>query len=301
MSQTDIPYTPIGTPIEETVPYNGVTFKTVTWKVPPSTPHKGTIVYVHGFCERSILYTEFFDRLSQKGYEIFFFGQRGASETSPGKLMGKTDEFQTFDDLNFMIERVLAARLDNKEKLYLAGHSMGGPIAINYAIYGKFRDDIRGIFVSGPLIELHPKTKPNFIVMKLQPIINKILPSLKVDSKLDFDEITSNDGWKNYIQATEGKMIGTIRQFNDMFVRGWNLLDADHLKKFHSHIPLLVFHGEEDKINDIKGSEQFMKLLPKNVDAEFVSVPNARHSVFLEREEIIATVLEKVLDFLDGH
>lgn len=298
MTEVQIPYKAVGTPIIEYVPYDGLNFKTVTWKVPPSIPHKGTIVYVHGFFEHSTIYTEFFDRLSQQGYEIFFFDQRGAGETSPGKLVGKTDEFHTFDDLNFMIERVLASRTDKSEKLILAGHSMGGGIVLNYAIYGKHRRDIRAAFVSGPLIELHPKTRPNILVMKLQPLLNAILPGLKIDSKINYDYITSNDGWRNYIRATDKKLIGSIRQFNDMFNRGWKLLDPAHVKKLHGDIPLLVMHGSDDKINDIKGTQMFVKLLPDDAKYEFVTVPNGRHSIFLEKEEIVAPVLDKVLEFL---
>lgn len=301
MSEAEIPYKAIGSPIVEYVPYAGLTFKTVTWKAAPSVPQKGTIVYVHGFFEHSTIYTEFFDRLSQKGYEIFFFDQRGAGETSPGKLLGKTDEFHTFDDLDFMIERVLNARADKSEKIFMAGHSMGGGIALNYSVYGKHRNDIRGIFVSGPLIELHPKTRPNFLVMKLQPIINSLLPNLKVDSKINYDYITSNEGWRNYIRATDKKLIGTIRQFNDMFERGWKLLDPAHVKNIHTEIPLLILHGTDDKINDIKGTEKFVKLLPEGFDAEFVAVPEGRHSLFLEKEEILSTVFEKVLEFLGKH
>lgn len=301
MPEAEIPYKPIGSPIIEYVPYSDLTFKTVTWKAASTVQQKGTIVYVHGFFEHSTIYTEFFDRLSQHGYEIFFFDQRGAGETSPGKLLGKTDEFHTFDDLDFMIEKVLKARSNPSEKIFLAGHSMGGGIALNYSIYGKHRNDIRGIFVSGPLIELHPKTRPNFLVMKLQPIINSLLPNLKVDSKINYDYITSNEGWRNYIRSTDKKLIGTIRQFNDMFERGWKLLDPAHVKNIHSQIPLLILHGTDDKINDIKGTEKFVKLLPENFDVDYVAVADGRHSLFLEKEEIVSTVIDKVLDFLGKH
>ncbi|WPK23416.1 hypothetical protein PUMCH_000656 [Australozyma saopauloensis] len=301
MPETEIPYKAIGSPIVELVPYDNLNFKTVTWKVPANVTRKGTIVYVHGFFEHSSIYTEFFDRLSQHGYEIFFFDQRGAGATSPGKLVGKTDEFHTFDDLDFMLLRILAARENKAEKIFLAGHSMGGGIVLNYAIHGKYRDDIRGAFVLGPLVELHPKTRPNVVVMKLQPLINAIAPGLKVDSKLNYDYITSNERWRNYIRATDKKLIGTIRQFNDMFNRGWKLLEPAHVRQFSPSIPLLVFHGKDDNINHIEGTEKFLKLLPSSVESEFVAVPEARHSVFLEKDEIVSTVIDKVVEFLDKH
>lgn len=301
MSEVPIPYTAVGTPIVDTVPYDGLKFKTVTWKVPESVPYRGKIVFVHGFFEHSTIYTEFFDKLSQAGYEVFFFDQRGAGATSPGKLVGKTDEFHTFDDLDFMLKRELDARSNKSEKFFLAGHSMGGAIALNYAIYGKYKDDIRGIFVSGPLVKLHPKTQPNVLVRKLQPLINLLVPGLKIDSKIKYDYITSNEGWKNYIQKHDTKLIGTVRQFNDMFVRGDLLQDKLHVAKFKQDVPVLVLHGTNDNINDIEGSKKFIQLLPQQVDKEIVPVTDGRHSLFIENEQVFKVVFDKVVSFLAAH
>lgn len=296
-----IPYTAIGEPVIETVPYDNLNFKTVTWKVPEDKEYKGKIIYVHGFFEHSTIYTEFFDNLSQAGYEVFFFDQRGAGATSPGKLLGKTDEFHTFDDLNFFIKRELDARKNKEEKFFLGGHSMGGGIALNYAIYGKYRDDLRGIFVSGPLVTLHPKTQPNILFRALLPVINTLVPGFKIDSKLNYDYITSNEGWKNYIKAHDTKLLGTVRQFYDMFVRGDKLTKAEHVKNFNAKVPLLVVHGTEDYINDIEGTKQFFKVLPKEVSGEFSEIKGGKHSLFIEREELFREVFDKVVVFLNAH
>lgn len=296
-----IPYTPIGTPLTEKVKCNGLDFETVTWKVPQGVEYKGKIIYVHGFAEHCSLYTELFDKLSQKGYEAFFFDQRGSGETSPGKAVGVTDEYHTFKDLDFMINRALENRSDTKEKFFLGGHSMGGGIALNYAIKGTHRDDIRGIFVTGPLVTLHPNTEPNIIVMKLQGLINALVPKLKIDSKLKHEYITSHEGWIDYIKSNDGKLVGTVRQFNDMFVRGRKLLSPDYVSKYPSSIPLLLLHGTDDNINHIESSKKFIDLLPSNVDKDFVPIEKGRHSLFIENETIFADVLDRVLKFLDSH
>lgn len=296
-----LPYTAKGTPLEAAVEFDGLTFKTVTWKPPSDVPYKGKIIYVHGFCEHSSIYTEFFDKVSQKGFEIFFFDQRGAGDTSPGKYQGKTDERHTFRDLDFMIKKELDARSNPEEKFFLGGHSMGGGIVLNYAIRGTYKDNIRGVFCSGPLVELHPKTKPNFLVRALQPVINAAVPSLKIDSKLNYDFITSNELWKNYIKQKDSKLIGTVRQFNDMFVRGEKLTDKEYVASFDRAIPLLVLHGTTDYINDISGTKKFFAVLPKDVKSEFVPVEGGRHSLFLEREDLQDSVLAKVVEFLENN
>lgn len=142
MTDVPIPYTPTGTPIYEKIEGNVITFLTANWKVPKGVEYKGIIVYVHGFGEYAVLYTEFFDKLSQQGYEIFFFDQRGSGDTSPGDLVGVTDEYHTFNDLDFIVKTVLDRREDKTEKVFVGGHSMGGGIVLNYAIKGKYRDHV---------------------------------------------------------------------------------------------------------------------------------------------------------------
>lgn len=282
----------------EKVPYNGADFVTTLWKVPASVEKKGKIIFVHGFCEHASLYTQFLDDLSQNGYEVFFFDQRGSGDTSPGKLYGKTDEHYTFDDLDFMIKRNLGD--DDTQKFFLGGHSMGGGIALNYAIYGKFRKNIKAIFVSGPLVTLHPKTQPNVVVRVLSPVINALAPNLKIDSKIVYDYITSNEGWKKYIIDHDTKLIGTIRQFNDMFARGAKLLQKAHVAKFSPETAVIVFHGTIDNINFCDSSRKFVELLDAK-DKKFVPVEGGKHSLFIERKEIYDPVLAQLLAFLDGH
>ncbi|KAG7196069.1 uncharacterized protein KQ657_000080 [Scheffersomyces spartinae] len=300
MPERVIPYTPKGTPKVETVVYNKANFKTVTWKVPEGVTYKGKIIYVHGFSEESGLYTEFFDKLSQQGYEIFFFDQRGAGETGKGGDVGVTDEFHTFDDLDFFIEREAGKRTDPEEKFTLMGHSMGGGIILNYPMKGKHKQLIKSVVASGPLVKLHPDTEPNIIIMKLQSVINALVPRLKIDSKLNYDHITSNEGWKEYVRNL-GKLIGTIRQFHNMFARGARLLEPSYVATWDPLISLLVLHGDDDHINWDRSSQEFFKLLPKTVDAKYESIPGAKHAIFIELEEIFNSVFSKVVTFLDSH
>lgn len=293
-----IPYTAIGVPKVSYVEHNGANFKIVEWE--HAGEYKGQILYVHGFAEDSTIYTEFFDKLSQKGYNIYFFDQRGSGETSPGKQVGKTDEFHTFNDLDFMLKRLVDAQT-KPEQLYLFGHSMGGGIILNYAIRGKYRDHIRAVVASAPMVTLHPNTQPNFIVRALSPVINRLAPNLKIDSKLNIDYVTSNKKWQQYIREHDQKLIGTSRLFFDMFARGEALTKPEYVSKFLPDIALLLLHGTDDSINHYDGSRKFYSLLSDNVDKEFVDVKEARHSLFIEKDEILIPLLDKILDFLSKH
>lgn len=296
-----LPYEAKGEPVIDFIPFNGAKFKTVTWKVPNDVEYKGKIIYVHGFFEHSSIYTEVFDKLSQVGYEVFFFDQRGAGATSPGKEVGKTDEYHVFNDLEFMIKYNLDARTNPDEKFILGGHSMGSGIVLNYGIQGKYKDDIRAIFAVGPLIKLHPNTEPNIVLRTLAPVLNKLLPTFKIDSKLNYDYITSNEKWKNYIKSHDTKLIGTVRQFNDMFVRGEKLTKKEYVDKFGPNIPLLLLHGTNDNINYIEGTKKFYELLNEKSNVEFIQVEGGRHSLLIENEEIFNKVFKYLTKFLDSH
>lgn len=299
-AEVPIPYTSIGKPITEFVEYNNANFLTTTWKVPSNVEYKGKIFYVHGFMESASIYTEFFDNLSQKGYEVFFFDQRGSGETSPNDL-GGTNEFYTFDDLDFFLKRSLDARSDPKEKFILMGHSMGGGIILNYGIRGKYKDGIKAIVACGPLIKLHPKTQPNIVSRLALPYVSKVLPNFKLDSKLNYDYITSNKRWQNYIREHDKKLIGSLAQFNDMFKRGKDLLNPEYAQKFDTNIALLIVHGTHDYINDIKGSEEFFPLLPENMNKVIDRIDAGRHSLFVENDELFKLVFKKVTDFLQEY
>ncbi|KAI5954522.1 hypothetical protein KGF54_002297 [Candida jiufengensis] len=293
-----IPFEPKGKAINEFVEYNGAKFKTVTWKVPNNVKYLGKIIYVHGFAEQANVYTEHFDGLSQVGYEIFFFDQRGAGETSPGKKIGETNEFHSFDDLDFFIKLNHDKLINKEEKFILMGHSMGGGIVLNYGIRGKYKDYVKSIVACGPLIKLHPKSQPNIISRLALPYVSKFLPNFKLDSKLNYDYITSNERWKSYIIQHDKKLIGSLIQFNDMFKRGSDLLNPEYVKKWDPSISVLIIHGTNDYINDIIGSEEFFEILPSNINKVFDRIEGGRHSLFIENDEMYQIIAKKVLDFL---
>lgn len=117
----NVPYTPIGKPKISKISHNGASFKVSQWD--HAGKYLGTILVVHGFAENSILYVEYLDRLSQKGFDITFFDQRGAGETSPGKAYGKTEEVYQMGDVDFFLGELSKAKPN--EKFFLLGHSMG--------------------------------------------------------------------------------------------------------------------------------------------------------------------------------
>lgn len=296
-----LPYNPTNEFTEEWVEYDGVRFVTQCWKVPEGVKYRGKIIYVHGFCETRDLYVEAFDKFTHHGYEVFFFEQRGAGDTSPGNEIGKTEEKYVFGDLDFFIKRNLDQRKDPAEKLILMGHSMGGAIVLNYGIKGTYREEFKAIVASAPLILLHPLSEPHFIIKFVGSYLSKLLPRIHFPAGLQFDYMTSDPDWKNYIQNSGARFVTTLRQANDFFKRGEALVDPEWVSNFSQNIYVCVLHGDSDNINWDRGSERFMELLPEKTTKEFHHIDGGLHSMYMERETVRVEFFEKVFLFLDSH
>ncbi|KAL3234857.1 Monoglyceride lipase [Nakaseomyces bracarensis] len=284
--------------------FEGAKFGYVLWKVAEGAP-KARLLLVHGFGEYTTINSRLMDHLALAGYESFTFDQRGSGVTSPGKLKGLTNEYHTFKDLDHFIEKNL--KECGNLPLYLWGHSMGGAIILNYACHGKYREKIAGYIASGPLIILHPHSKPNKLTEWISPMLAKCLGKHRIDTGLDLDGITADPRYREFLQNDKPMsipMYGSFEQIYDFLERGKRLYnDTNGLvsKKYPKDKPVLVQHGQGDTINDPKGSEKFIELCP-STDKTLKTYKNARHSILsLETDESFNLVFSDLKKWLDAH
>ncbi|SCU89728.1 LANO_0D06172g1_1 [Lachancea nothofagi CBS 11611] len=261
---------------------------------------KARVLIVHGFSEHTLLYTRVMDYLSRVGIESFVFDQRGSGQTSPGKLKGLTDESHTFQDLDHFIEW----NLEDKSKetpLFLFGHSMGGGIILNYGCSGRYRDQIAGIACTGPLVILHPHSAPRAIVSFLSPVIALLLPRFRIDTGLDLNATTSDAQYREFLSRDPltVPLYGSLRQIYDFLERGKRLArDKTYVAKFQT--PVLIMHGQEDQINDPKGSQMFYDICTVS-DKQLKFIPKARHSLCLEEDAIFEDMADGLKSWILEH
>ncbi|CDO92285.1 unnamed protein product [Kluyveromyces dobzhanskii CBS 2104] len=264
---------------------------------------KCRVLIVHGFCEYHKVYYKLMDRLSLNGVESFMFDQRGAGDTSPGKEKGNTDEASTFADLDHFLQMNLSECEPLGRKLYLFGHSMGGGIILNYGCNGKYKDKIAGFITTGPLIELHPSTRPNFILRGLAPFLAAVLPRHKIDTGLNVNGITSSAKYREVLKTDPKlKVIGSFRQIHDMMERGKRLVQvADYANSLDK--PVLIMHGEADTINDPKSSELFINnRLPQLEDKTLKLYRDAKHSLLsVEVDSVFDEAFKDMMAWIDAH
>lgn len=149
----------------------------IHWKAWPVKRPRGTVVIAHGGGEHSGRYGHVAERLNGERYSVFALDHRGHG-ISAGKrgLLDRLDK--TVADLGTLIG---LARLEHpKQDLFLLGHSMGGCIALEYAL--DHQEALDGLILSAPLAQLGTASS---IEMAAARVVSAVAPAtgvFKVDS-----------------------------------------------------------------------------------------------------------------------
>jgi acylglycerol lipase len=117
-----------------------------SWSPAGDQPVKAVVTLAHGYGEHGGRYEHVASRLTAEGYAVYA-PDHNAHGRSGGKR-GRVSLAAAIADLNQMIVRVSIARHPDLPQ-FLLGHSMGGAIALRYAI--AHQDRLTGLVVSAPL------------------------------------------------------------------------------------------------------------------------------------------------------
>jgi len=149
-----------------------------SWSPVGEEPAKGVVTLAHGYGEHSGRYAHVASRLTAAGYAVYApdHNAHGRSKGKPGRVSLAA----AIADLNQMIVRVSVARHPDAPQ-FLLGHSMGGAIALRYAI--AHQDRLAGLVVSAPLaaVDGGPALRA---VGKLLGVILPGVPVGRVDPRL---------------------------------------------------------------------------------------------------------------------
>ena len=299
------------TPLEKDLKYDDCIFRTYTWPVPEGTVRKGTVLFVHGYRDYHGYYYQYAETLAKHGYEFFFFYQRGEGESrlvSGAKGVSNDQHaYKAIDDMvQYNHDKLIAE--NRKPILHLMGLSMGGGLTLNYACHGKLRSLITSFSAIAPLVTLHPDTYPGkHIELVVRAICSfSFGQNMRVTSPLKLDYLTSDEHMQEYIgsKVNTAGLDGAFVETRDFILRGRALHSKRVYSQIDKKVPLLIFHGDDDHINDVEGSKKFIDLVntvPGMENKRIVVYPGARHVVVIEKPELRERLMEDVLQFLDEH
>ncbi len=261
--------------------------ETITYDViDPIDQPRAVVVIAHGLGEHGRRYTHVVDRLVAAGNRTVVPDHLGH-----GRSGGKRLRLRRFADFTDDLDRVIGETAVADRPTFLVGHSMGGCIALDYAL--DHQDQLAGLVLSGAAVVPGDDMSP--IAMKLAPVLARVAPGLPTTA-LDASAISRDPQVvadynadplviRSKIPADLGAaMLTTMQSFPRRLPR--------------LQLPLLVMHGGDDVLTSPAGSELVDRLAGSS-DKTLTIYDGLYHEIFNEPER--DRVITDVVDWLAAH
>jgi acylglycerol lipase len=215
----------------------------------PDGPAKAVFIVVHGLAEHSGRYLNPVNYFVPKGYAIYTFDLRGHGKSAG--IPGYVDHFSDYlDDLKIFSDKV---RTENKNaKIFLIGHSMGGAIAVAYAV--EYQDEFTGLITSGAVL------KAGSSVNAVSKILAKVLSVLALKmgvSKLDASTVSRDKAVVDAYVKDPLDYTGKISaRLGAELLKEIDLLPS---KIPQITLPILIMHGAADRLSDPASSKMLFE------------------------------------------
>ena len=208
---------------------------------------KAVVALVHGLGEHCNRYQHMADYYAQHNIATIGYDRRGH-----GKSGGKKGHSPNYEALLKEVDELLDQVKSRFPGIpvFLYGHSMGGNIALKYAI--SRQPTISGLISSGAFIEF--PASPPALLIAIGKIMRKIYPAFSQSNGLSPQDVSSDPVVvEDYIKdplvhdrITSSTAIGMIEVAKEL-----------ELYKGQINIPLLIMHGNLDKLTAFQGSKKF--------------------------------------------
>lgn len=262
---------------------SGLELYAQSWR--PAAP-RAVLVVVHGLKDHSARYEALAQRMVREGFAVHGLDLRGHGR-SPGERSQVAAIADYVADLTIFVERVKQA--EPGLPVFLFGHSMGGAIATTFVL--EHPDAAQGLVLSAAALQLGPEVSPGLVrvtrklgrkhptwrVLKLKPKYFShdaaVVAAVKGgDPLVDPKKIPA---------STAAALIDAIERIQ---------ADAKDLR-----LPLLVLHGEADRITPPAGSRAVHERATSG-DKTLKIYPGDFHDLLSEPDR--AQILEDIAGWL---
>lgn len=219
------------------------------------SPHeqlRGQVMVIHGLGEHGGRYIRLAPYLAKSGFRVAAWDLPGHGR-SPGKR-GAIKSYQALlEEIHFSLSWLSAKAPQLPTVLF--GHSMGGNLAVNYALRGK--DDRLwrmpdAIIASSPMF-ISPK-EPKGLMNIVARTAAKTLPHLAISAGTETRQLTDDPAEQQLLDNDPffHRRL-TLRMGAALIDSGrWAIENANRLE-----LPMLLTHGLKDRITLPEGSQQF--------------------------------------------
>lgn len=257
------------------------------WRTAPEErAPRGVLLMLHGYAEHAGRHERLAAAAAEAGFHVWSFDQRNHGN-SPGAVRGSVDGYEpALADLAAL--QAHARERSGALPTFLFGHSMGGAIALRYALEHPERLD--GLVLSAPF--LVDAAKRPALVSAAAPLLGNLFPSLAT-MRIPATTISRDPSEVARYEADPLIYRGGVRAN-----AGATMLEQGAtLSRLASNLAVstLVVHGSADQVADVAGSRQ-LAAASKNVrfveqeggfhelhhDAADSGVPSATRAIILE-------------------
>jgi alpha-beta hydrolase superfamily lysophospholipase len=253
----------------------------------PDTDPRGVVVLAHGYAEHARRYDHVAARFGESGLVTYALDHRGHGR-SGGKRVYLRDMSEYTDDFHTLVG-IAAAEHPGLKRVVL-GHSMGGGIVFAYGV--EHPDEYHAMVLSGPAVDAQDNVSPAMVFVA--KLLGKIAPGLPVE-ELPTDAVSRDPevvaAYNADPMVYHGKLPAGITRaligVGETMPQRAGALTA----------PLLVVHGEQDKLINVDGSRHLLECVA-STDAHLKVYPDLYHEVFNEPER--ALVLDDVTSWIEA-
>jgi alpha-beta hydrolase superfamily lysophospholipase len=248
---------------------------------------RGVVVLCHGYAEHARRYDHVARRFGESGLAVYALDLRGHGR-SGGKRVYLRDISEYTDDFHTLVG-IAAAEYPDLKRIVL-GHSMGGGVVFAYGV--ERPDDYAAMVLSGPAVDAQDGQMP--VKLMLAKVLGKVLPGLPVE-QLPTDAVSRDP---EVVAAYNADPLVFHGKFPAGIARA--LIGVGETVPQRAPgltAPLLVVHGEQDKLVPVKGSRRLMEYVGSE-DAHLTVYPGLYHEVFNEPER--AVVLDEVVSWIEA-
>src|SRR6478752_6689568 len=247
---------------------------------------RGVVILSHGYAEHARRYDHVAARFGEAGLITYALDHRGHGR-SGGKRVYPRDISEYTADFHTLVG-IAAADYPGLKRVVL-GHSMGGGIVFAYGV--DHPDDYTAMVLSGPAVDAEDAVSP--VMVFAAKLLGKVVPGLPVE-ELPTDAVSRDPevvaAYKADPMVHHGKLPAGIARallgVGETMPQRAGALTA----------PLLVVHGEQDKLIPVEGSKHLVECVG-STDVHLKVYPELYHEVFNEPER--AVVLDDVASWIE--
>lgn len=252
---------------------------------------RARLVIAHGLGEHSGRYGNVVNRLLPVDYSLWIPDHRGHGQ-SGGKKGHVLNFEQYLLDLRLMVEMAKEG-LPEGRKIFLLGHSMGGLIALCFALQNP--ELIDGVIASSPALGMVIEVPA--VKNALGQVMSFLWPGLQLGNELDATKISRDE---SVVKAYQNDALVHDRVSARWFTEMLSTMEEVNRQASRMQIPVLMQVAGDDHLVNAQSSKQFFEKLTV-ADKTLHMYDGLYHEIYNELEGDRQKVLGDLESWLDSH